>query len=283
MATKTDVTLFRQMTATRNTAARSTAGPADLLERPLAARSVIGSLLLGVHPPRLPGARIVEWCTRFGIAEGTARVALSRMVDRGELTTEHGEYELAGRVRGLQPAQDWSLDPKPTRWRGSWRFAVVDGAARDAGARTSLRQAMRRVRFAELREGVWTRPDNLPAASAPAEAWSVVEAQCSWWSATPDGDPQDLAATLFAPDAWAGRARVLVQHIAGHTDALVAGDDNALAPGFVAGAATLQHARRDPLLPPALLPADWPGAELRSTYARFQRAFASSLAATFRR
>ena len=47
-----------------------------LLERPLAARSVIGSLLLGVHPPRLPGARIVEWCTRFGIAEGTVHAQL---------------------------------------------------------------------------------------------------------------------------------------------------------------------------------------------------------------
>jgi len=273
------------MTPTRNkTAAPASAPtPADLLERPLGARSVIGSLLLGVHPPRLPGARIVEWCTRFGIAEGTARVALSRMVDRGELTSERGEYELAGRVRELQPAQDWSLDPRPTRWRGAWRFAVVDGVARDAAARASLRQAMRRVRFAELREGVWTRPDNLPAASAPAESWSVVEEQCSWWSATPDDDPRRLAAVLFAPDSWAQRAQVLVAHVAGHTTALAAGDDDALAPGFVAGAAMLQHARRDPVLPPALLPADWPGAELRSTYARFQRAFAASLAATFRR
>src|ERR1700690_2728015 len=84
----------------------------DLLARPLNARSVIGSLLLGVHPPRLPGARIVEWCTRFGIAEGTARVALSRMVDRGELRSDRGVYELAGRVRELQGAQDWSLEPQ---------------------------------------------------------------------------------------------------------------------------------------------------------------------------
>ena len=53
-------------------------------------------ILLGVHPPRLPGGRIVEWCRRFGIAEGTARVALSRMVDRGELTNHDGVYELAG-------------------------------------------------------------------------------------------------------------------------------------------------------------------------------------------
>jgi len=112
--------------------------PADLLERPLNARSVIGSLLLGVHPPRLPGARIVDWCTRFGIAEGTARVALSRMVDRGELRSASGVYELAGRVRALQPAQDWSLDPSLEPWGGQWRFGVVTGAARAANCRNAV-------------------------------------------------------------------------------------------------------------------------------------------------
>lgn len=268
------------MTPVRNTLA---AELPDLLERPLSARSVIGSLLLGVHPPRLPAARIVEWCTRFGIAAGTARVALSRMVDRGDLTSEQGEYELAGRVRELQPAQDWSLDPDPARWDGAWRFAVVDGVARDAAARATFRQAMRRVRFAELREGVWTRPDNLPRASAPPDSWAVVEAQCSWWSGRPDDDPKALAAALFAPGAWADRARVLVEHVAGHTRALAAGIDDSLAPGFVAGAALLQHARRDPVLPAALLPDDWPGGELRSAYARFQRTFTAALTATFRR
>jgi phenylacetic acid degradation operon negative regulatory protein len=254
------------MTPTRNTGASDAA---ELLERPLGARSVIGSLLLGVHPPRLPGARIVEWCTRFGIAEGTTRVALSRMVDRGELTPADGRYELAGRVRALQPAQDWSLDPKPRRWRGDWRFAVVDGrGARDAAARGEFRQAMRRLRFAELRGGVWTRPDNLPEESAPGEAWATARAQCTWWTG--------------APDDWATRARDLARRVGALTDDLEAGRDAALAPGFVAGAAALQHARRDPILPVELLPAAWPGDDLRTGYARFQRAFASTLAASLR-
>jgi phenylacetic acid degradation operon negative regulatory protein len=271
------------MNSTRNAPAGADDRFDGLLERPLGARSVIGSLLLGVHPPRLPGARIVEWCTRFGIAEGTARVALSRMVDRGELASARGEYELAGRVRDLQPAQDWSLDPAPQRWDGGWRFAVVDGAARDAADRAALRQAMRRLRCAALREGVWTRPSNLPAASAPAESWATAAAQCSWWTGAPDADPAALATRLFAPAEWASRAHQLSGRIAVLTDALDAGSDDALAPGFVAGAAVLQHARRDPILPAELLPEGWPGAELRAGYARFQRTFASSLAATLRR
>ena len=43
----------------------------------------------------------MRWCGLFGVAEGTARVALSRMVDRGELRSGSGVYELAGRVRAL--------------------------------------------------------------------------------------------------------------------------------------------------------------------------------------
>ena len=262
---------------------RNTREDVELLERPLNARSVIGSLLLGVHPPRLPGSRIVEWCTRFGIAEGTARVALSRMVDRGELRSEQGVYELAGRIRALQRAQDWSLAPELREWDGRWRIGIVDGSAREAPARAALRHAMGRVRHAELREGVWTRPDNLPAAAAPAESWSVVDEQCAWWTGAPAADPAHIAATCFAPAEWAARARVLVDRLVAVTDALDAGDDHALAPGFVVGAAALQHARRDPLLPTGLLPSHWPGDDLRGVYHRFQKSFAASLTTAFRR
>jgi phenylacetic acid degradation operon negative regulatory protein len=257
----------------------------DLLARPLNARSVIGSLLLGVHPPRLPGARIVEWCTRFGIAEGTARVALSRMVDRGELRSDRGVYELAGRVRELQGAQDWSLEPQLLPWHGGWRFGIIGGdlPRRSAPDRAALRDAMRRLRYAELRDGVWTRPDNLPPAAAPAESWTIATAQCSWWTGAPEGEPEPLAHALFAPTAWATRARTLLDRLDHVTRDLDSGRDDALAPGFVIGAAALQQARRDPFLPPALLPAGWPADGLRSAYVRFQKSFAQSLADTFRR
>jgi phenylacetic acid degradation operon negative regulatory protein len=265
-------------------------GAGDLLERPLNARSVIGSLLLGVHPPRLPGARIVEWCTRFGIADGTARVALSRMVDRGELVSDHGVYELGGRVRDLQGAQDWSLEPRLKPWNGGWRFAIVGRdlpapalPARTAPDRAALRDAMRRLRHAELREGAWTRPDNLPLEAAPAESWTVATAQCSWWTGAPDAEPERLAAALFTPAAWATRAATLLDRLERVTGDLESGRDDALAPGFVIGAAALQQVRRDPLLPPALLPDPWPADDLRSAYLRFQAAFARSLADAFGR
>jgi phenylacetic acid degradation operon negative regulatory protein len=62
----------------------------------LTARSVIASTLLGTTPPRLPARVLVEAGELFGIAEGTTRVALSRMVASGELATDDGWYVLRG-------------------------------------------------------------------------------------------------------------------------------------------------------------------------------------------
>ena len=43
------------------------------LPRPLTPRSIIASLLLGIHPPRLRGTLLVRWCGLMGMAEGTTR------------------------------------------------------------------------------------------------------------------------------------------------------------------------------------------------------------------
>ncbi|HMC79555.1 MAG TPA: hypothetical protein VKO35_03315, partial [Acidimicrobiia bacterium] len=154
---------------------RNTTTPPQLLEalglRPLSARSVVASVLLGTHPPRLSAAALVELCGRFGIAGGTTRVALSRMVAAGELAAEDGHYRLVGEaLLSRQRAQDAGLDPPVAPWTGGWRMAVVVSAGRAAAERVELRRAFADVRFAEWREGVWLRPDNLgpPSLAAPA-------------------------------------------------------------------------------------------------------------------
>ena len=65
---------------------------------PLSARSVIASTLLGSDPPRLAGRLLVAIGEPFGIPRGTMRVALTRMVDRGELTNIDGTYKLRGEL-----------------------------------------------------------------------------------------------------------------------------------------------------------------------------------------
>jgi phenylacetic acid degradation operon negative regulatory protein len=230
----------------------------------------------------MPGARLVQWCGAFGIAEGTARVALSRMVDRGELVASAGTYELAGSVRGRQRTQDWSLTPALTDWDGGWRLATVRPAARDATDRAALRDAFRRLRYSESREGCWVRPDNLPRASGPAAAWKVAEAQCDWWRATPDQDAVALAAHLFEPATWAKRARALRDHLDAATRSLARPEAAGLAHAFEVGAAALAHVRADPLLPPALCAQPWPGRALRDAYAQYQRSFGRAVREWFR-
>jgi phenylacetic acid degradation operon negative regulatory protein len=266
------------MQETRNTSSNDQA----LLARPLTARSVIASVLLGLHPPRLPAHRLVQWCGLFGIAPGTARVALSRMREEGDLLADEGTYELAGRVRSRQAAQDWSLEPKPHEWTTGWSLAVVIREARAPRARAAFRNAMRRCRYAEVREGCWTRPDNLPRESAPADVWAIVDAQCSWWVGRPDGDERVLTDDLFRPKGWAQRASELSDLLATVTVALRAGEQDRLADAFVAGAATLQHVRNDPLLPREVLPGGWPGSQLRDAYRKYQGAFSNAATEWFR-
>ncbi|HEX5616580.1 MAG TPA: hypothetical protein VFZ83_15610, partial [Acidimicrobiia bacterium] len=210
-------------------------------------RSLVLSLLLGMERPRMAGADLVRWCGRFGVQEGTARVALSRMVERGELVADDGAYELVGRIRGRQREHDFSVAPKVRPWDGDWTVAIARAGARSASERSDLRDAMRSLRYAPLRDGVWTRPANLDEAAADAERSALVAEQCTRWTARPDDDPRALAERLFAPSDWATTARRLLDDLDRHSPGPIADDD--LPAAFVSGARALQHLRRDPLLP----------------------------------
>lgn len=247
-------------------------------ERPLTARSVVASTLLGMDPPRLSGQLLVRSGELFGIAEGTTRTALSRMVSAGELTTDDGVYELTGRLLERQARQTASRAAATGRWDGTWRMAVVTAERRAAADRADLRAAMATARLAEWREGVWLRPDNLPGIEAPP-----ADAQCHWVTgARPQGDDGALAGALWDLPAWAARATDLRERMADVVDDLEGGDTDALAPGFVLSAAVLRHFLADPLLPDALLPEGWPGAALRREYDRFDRAYRQVWRAWFR-
>ena len=229
--------------------------------RQLTARSAVLSTLLGSHPPRLPARSLVRVGELFDIAEGTIRVALSRMVAAGDLRQVDGDYELTERLTERQSRQDQSRSPATRPWSGDWEIAVVTADRRTPASRTAFRQRMAGLRLAEVREGTWLRPANLDR---------PLEVPCLVLLGRPDGDPAELAASLWDLAAWADRARRL-------HDALDEADD--LAAGFIISAAVLRHLVADPLLPAPLLPADWPGERLRTRYERFDASFRSVLRA----
>lgn len=75
-----------------------------------------------------------------------------------------------------------------------------------------------------------------------------------------DADPAELAGQLWDLPDWAATGRRLLDEIA-------AADD--IPARFRAAAAIVRHLLTDPVLPNELLPARWPGAELRRAYADF--------------
>lgn len=246
--------------------------PGALGLRPLSARSVVASVLLGSHPPRLSTAALVELCGRFGISGGTTRVALSRMVAAGELAAEEGHYRLVGEaLLSRQRTQDVALAPAATRWSGRWRMAVVVSSGRAAAERVELRRAFVDARFAEWREGVWLRPDNLDAVGPALHD----DAPLRWLTVTPDDDPVLLAAGLWALPAWAEWGRALLAAAPEEPGDLISSPPEWAAGVFTAAAATLRHLRTDPLLPAELLPAGWPGDTLRARYAGYLDAIQS--------
>jgi len=232
--------------------------------RPLTARSVVLSTLLGSHPPQLPARYLVRVGEMFGVAEGTIRVALSRMVAAGDLRQVDGTYALTERLLQRQSRQDESRSPRTRPWTGDWEIAVITAESRPAADRAALRQAMGELRLAELREGTWLRPANL-VRDRPA----AVTAQCTFLVGRPEQDPERLAGALWDLRAWMRRAERL-------RAALV--PTAPLAEQFTVGAAVLRHLLVDPLLPDALLPAGWPGTALRQRYEEFQREFELLLA-----
>ena len=243
--------------------------------RPLTARSVIGSVLLGSHPPRLSVRRLVRTCELFAISDGTARVAISRMVRSGELAPIDGGYVLAGELLGRQARQQEGRAPSaPAPWNGDWIACLVHPDGRTPNERADLRRAMRRLHLGEFREGTWMRPDNLDPAR---DAWAttIVDRQCAnLRSAVPD-DSQALVDRVFALTPWAEEARRLEGALRHWQPRLEAGDQAALAPGFECNAAVLRHLLADPQLPSELLPHDWPGPRLRAVFNGFDRAYAT--------
>lgn len=239
--------------------------------RPLTARSVIASTLLGVDPPRLPALALVRSGELFGLREGATRTALSRMAANGEVTADGGHYSLAGDLLERHARQQSARRPTQIAWDGTWIAAVVTGERRSAQDRAAFREAAARSKLAEIREGLWMRPDNLAPAAIDG-ARDVVDAQATWLRGIQPDDPRPLL-EAFELEAWSDRAVTLLAAMAHWQPALDQQRTDALGETFVIDADVVRHLVADPDLPADLLDGGWPAATLRSAFSRFDSAF----------
>lgn len=233
----------------------------DTAERPLNARSVALSALLGTHPPALPGGALVALGRLFGIADGAMRTALSRMAADGEVALAEGRYRVVGSLLDRQRSQDSGRRQPPEPWRGDWHTVVALDAHRSLPERRRFRAAMVDHRFGELRPDIWMRPANLPA-PAPEPGRLVTTGSVSTGR-------DRLAHLLWDLDAIAATAAALDRRIVRLVAALQAadpGDHGPIAPLFAAAATVVRFLRTEPLLPAAVTPRDWAPDALRHTY-----------------
>jgi phenylacetic acid degradation operon negative regulatory protein len=220
----------------------------------MTARSVVLSVLLGAHPAWATAAELVRLTADFDIKEATLRVALTRMVSAGDLVRSEDGYRLSDRLLARQRRQDDAINPQLRSWDGTWTILVITSVGIDPRTRAGLRTTLQQSRFAELREGVWLRPDNVKI-TLPDEVLSRVRVMRGY-----DDSPAELAGQLWDVSAWAGTGEELLD------DMSAAADTQGR---FIAAAAMVRHLLTDPVLPDELLPDGWPGAALRDSYARF--------------
>jgi len=224
--------------------------------KPLPARSVVLSLVLGAVPHRMSPAELTRAGAHFGIPAATTRVALTRAVAAGDLRRDGSDYALGDRLLARQRRQDEAVEDAELPWDGTWETAVIVVTGRSAAERAVLRESLGRARLAELREGVWMRPANLRRAPSYAD-----DPVLTCLRSTPAGDPAALAAQLWDLEGWAAAGQSLVELL----------ERTRQPPDRLAVAAqVVRHLTSDPLLPASLLPPDWPGAELRAEYAAYQ-------------
>jgi phenylacetic acid degradation operon negative regulatory protein len=216
---------------------------------PLSARSVALSVLLGAPEGRLPVRDLEATGVMCDIAPPTMRVALSRLVGRGELTVDDGVYTLAPHHLARLRAQHEDIAPRVRPWNGQWETVVIVESGRDAVDRARLRLDLAHARLGELREGVWMRPANLdrPPFGDPHTTTLMSYPQ----------EPDRVVESLWDLEGWADRGRALLaasrrSELDGHRLAAVA--------------ALVRHLRTDPALPRELTPRHWPADEMRAAY-----------------
>jgi phenylacetic acid degradation operon negative regulatory protein len=192
---------------------------------------------------------------------GVVRTAISRLAADGwferEKVGRNSFYRLAQKGRQtFETATRHIYDPPPSDWTGRFELLLIgNGELRDAS-----REALRNAGFGSPLPGVWIAPSGVPV---PEEAAAAIRLEVSAeddsgrqllsdsWPLQRTADAYLKFMKTFDPlREWIGRRETL-------------GDADA----FVARILLIHHYRRvvlrDPLLPMALLPQDWPGRAAR--------------------
>ena len=254
---------------------RNTRSEVTTTDVPLTTRSIVLSLLLGTHPPEMPVSQVVAFCGLFDVAPGTVRTALSRMVDRGELTTDDANYALSGRLLSRQREQDTGRQRPVPGWDGDWHVVIVTADRRTTAERRDFRARVTGSKLGELRPDIWMRPANIPV---PDDLPDCLVTRGELGGA----DAKDIVGQLWDLGRIDSDGRDLLVDLDRAAGLLEQSGPSGLAPTFGSLALALRHLRVEPQLPTELHPS-MVGDDLRARYHDVERRFRHELQAFFER
>ncbi len=137
----------------------------DRLAREPTAAELILSLFAASNTGQMSASRLVAGGQAFGLNGTAVRVALTRHVKAGTLTTAgRGVYAVSDEGRGIYGAiRDWKQYPNRTKaWGQGWVGAFVGHLGRTERKQVSRQErAFLLTGMREAVTGLWLRPDNL--------------------------------------------------------------------------------------------------------------------------
>jgi phenylacetic acid degradation operon negative regulatory protein len=213
---------------------------------------------------------LLEFFKALDIDGGVVRTAMSRLASDGWLERSkigrNSFYRLVENGRQtFDIATKHIYDPPPSDWTGRFELLLIG----NAGDRDASREALKNAGFGSPLPGVWVAPSGVPV---PDEASRAVRLEVS----AEDESGRRLLAESWPLDHMADaylkfmKTFEPLRNWIERRAALAEGD------AFTARILLIHHYRRvvlrDPLLPVALLPKDWPGRAARALCGDIYRA-----------
>ena len=200
---------------------------------------------------------LLEFFKSLDIDSGVVRTAMSRLAADGWLERNKigrsSFYRLAKKGRQTFAAATKHIyDPQPSDWTGRFELLLI-GSSVD---REASREALKNAGFGSPLPGVWVAPSGVPI---PEEASAAIRLEVS----AEDDSGRRLLSESWPLDRTADAYLKFMKTFQPLRDRIARDGTLSDADAFTARILLIHAYRRvvlrDPLLPPTLLPKDWPG------------------------
>jgi len=213
---------------------------------------------------------LLAFFAALDIDGNVVRTAMSRLAADGWLERSkvgrNSFYRLAKKGQHtFETATQLIYDQPPSDWTGRFELLLIGNAEH----RDAAREALRDAGFGSPLPGVWVAPSGVPV---PEEAAKAIRLEVS----AEDDRGRRLLSESWPLERTAGAYLKFMKTFAPLSDWLGRGESLADIDAFTARILLIHHYRRvvlrDPLLPHALLPKDWPGQAARKLCGDIYRA-----------